>query len=189
MSFINVKDDLVKGKIVVLPTDTIYGIHAIALNKNAVEKVYKIRGRSPDKPFIILISSLDQLKFFGVYVDRKTKQFLLKNWPAKLSVILPVKDDNFYYLHRSTQALAFRIPDKKDLVDLIEMTGPLISTSANPEGQRPAETIKEAKEYFGEKMDRYVDGGRLKSKPSTLAKIEEGKVKVLREGVVKIKDY
>ena len=92
----------------------------------------------------------------------------------------------FEYLHRGTKTLAFRIPKAAWLRKLLQETGPLIAPSANFEGEPPALTIRAAKKYFGENVDFYADAGRLVSKPSTLIKIERGKVTVLREGAVKI---
>jgi L-threonylcarbamoyladenylate synthase len=177
---------LKKGKIVVLPTDTLYGIHTPASNKESVEKVYEIRGRAPEKPFIILIGSIEQLKLFNIEVDTEAEKILNKYWPGKVSIILPCPEEKFAYLHRGTKTLAFRLPNKTDLIDLLKQTGPLITTSVNPEGLEPAKTIEECKKYFGEEIDFYVDEGKLDSLPSTLISISGGKITVLRQGEVKI---
>ena len=76
------------------------------------------------------------------------------------------------------------MPDKKDLLELLKITGPLLAPSANHKGEKPALIIEEAKVYFGNKVDFYVDEGKLESLPSTLIKIEDGKIVVLREGAV-----
>ena len=182
MSVKKAKKILARGGVAVLPTDTIYGIHALAFNKKAVKKVYELKKRGSKKPFIILVSSIADLKKFKIEIDTKTKNFLKKNWPAKLSVILPCPAQEFKYLHRGKKSLAFRIPAKKDLASLLEKVGPLISTSVNPEGLAPAKTIKEAKKYFKDKIDIYIDQGSLDSEPSTVIKIENQKIKVLRKG-------
>ena len=105
-----------------------------------------------------------------------------KFWPGKVTIILG--------------DIAFRLPKKKSLIEILNKTGPLVAPSANKEGDKPAETIKEAKEYFGpaspsqggDSVDFYLSGGTLKSKPSTLIKIENGKVEILRQGFVQIKN-
>lgn len=173
-----------KGKIGVLPTDTIYGIHGQALKEKVVSRIYKIRERDPKKPFIILISSINDLKLFKVNLDKITLRFLEKIWPGKISVILPCPYLEFFYLHRGTNSLAFRMPKKIKLLTLLKRTGPLISTSVNPEGQQPAYTIKEARKYFKNELDFYVDQGHLKSSPSTLIKIEGKRIEILRQGYV-----
>ena len=70
-----------------MPTDTVYGIVGQALKKETVERIYSVRKRTPDKPMIILISSVDDLKLFGVDADEKSKKFLFKFWPGKVSIV------------------------------------------------------------------------------------------------------
>ncbi len=177
---------LQSGGVGVIPTDTIYGIVGSALDFETVARIYKLRKRNLKKPMIILIASVDGVSLFGIEPDVKTKRILKKLWPGKVSVILPCKLKEFEYLHRGTKQLAFRLPKLKWLRELLEETGPLVVPSANFEGEPPAKTIREAKKYFGNKIEFYIDAGRLESKPSTLVKIEKGKLKVLREGAVKI---
>lgn len=183
----NLAKDIKNGKIGVLPTDTLYGMVASAFNKKAIEKIYKIQKRSLKKPCIILVPSPEVLKTFGVKPDKKTKKMLDKFWPGKVSVVLPCKSKKFAYLHRGTKTLAFRFPKNKNLTNLLKKTGPLIAPSANPERLRPAETIAEAKKYFGSTADFYVNGGRLKSKPSTLIHLKNGLAEVKRPGAASIK--
>ncbi|OQA36426.1 MAG: Threonylcarbamoyl-AMP synthase [Parcubacteria group bacterium ADurb.Bin326] len=173
------------GKIGVVPTDTIYGLVGQALNREAVETIYEIRRRSPDKPFIILISSIEELKSFGVNVSLEEKRFLGKYWPGAVSVILPCKYERLKYLHRGTKSLAFRLPKDKFILQILKETGPLVAPSANPEGLSPAENLKQAREYFGDKIF-YYGRGRLQGAPSTLVSLNDGKVEVLRQGAVKV---
>ncbi len=176
-----------EGKIGILPTDTIYGIHASVFHPEAIEKIYKIRKRDYDKPLVVLISSLNDLNLLKIKLDSKTRNFLNKIWPGKISVILPVKNDWLSYLHRGKNSLAIRMPDYPELRELLSETGPLVSTSVNPQGKKPATTIEEAENYFGDKVDFYVDAGKLASEPSTLVELKTGKVKIIREGAVKLK--
>lgn len=176
------------GQIGVLPTDTIYGLVASALSESAVEKLYRLRRRTPTKPFIILISSIDDLQKFGIELTTFQQNFLDTHWPNPLSVILPVPDSKWHYLHRGTKSLAFRLPDKPELVDLLSQTGPLVAPSANLEGQPPANTIEEAKKYFGDQITFYVDAGKLENKPSTLITFEKNKPIILRQGAYMLID-
>jgi len=173
----------------IIPTDTIYGVVASAWSKKAVERAYKTLKRNPKKPFIILIGSIGDLALFKIKLDNATRKTLKELWPGKISIILPVTSKKFQYLHRGKKSMAFRLPKKKSLVNLLKKTGPLISTSANPEGKKSAETIAEARKYFGGKIDFYVSGGRIKSQPSTLVEIKNGKIHVLRKGAVKISKF
>lgn len=176
--------DLLKmGGVGVMPTDTIYGIVGSALIPETVEEIYTLRKREKDKPFIILISSIGDLKKFDITVTAEQKDFLKEVWPNPVSVILPCPKEKFTFLHRGKKSLAFRLPKDKILLALLEKVGPLVAPSANITKEKPADTITEAKKYFGEKIDFYVDKGKLKSKPSTVIQLyEDGSKLVLRKG-------
>ena len=187
------------GGVGVLPTDTIYGIVGSALDKKAVARVYRLRRRIPNKPMIILIGDVSDLLRFGIAVDAKLVKTLKRFWPGKVSVVLEcdkghgTRDrgketvnegrefDKFRYLHRGEGSLAFRLPRPLWLRKLLQETGPLVAPSANHQGQPAAKTIREAKKYFGSTVGFYMDVGQLASKPSTIIKIEKGKVIVLRK--------
>lgn len=178
---------LLSGGVGIFPTDTLYGVVGSALNKKTVERIYKLRKRDLKKPMIILISSLKDLEIFGLKITSEQKKILKEIWPGKISVILDCPLKKFSYLHRGTKTLALRLPKDKWLVNFLKKTGPLVAPSANISGEKPAGTFAETKKYFGEKVDFYIDKGKIKSKPSTLIKLDEnGKIKVLRQGSVKI---
>lgn len=180
----NVISILSGGGVGVLPTDTLYGLVASALDEKAVERVYELRKRTPSKPMIILIYSPGDLKKFGINVDFKKAGILEKVWPGKVSVVFDCELQKFVYLHRGKNTLAFRMPKPRWLRELLSQTGPLVAPSANFEGEKPARTIDEAKKYFSDSVDFYVDFGPLDSKPSTIIKFEGGGPRVLREGAV-----
>ena len=178
---------LKNGGVGILPTDTIYGLVGSALLEDSVKKIYKLRKRNPGKPMIILIGSIKDLSLFKIRPTKKEKTILNKVWPGKVSVVLPCVSQKFSYLHCGEKSLAFRLPQPKWLNQLLSRTGPLVAPSANREGKKSALTIKEAKKYFGKRVDFYFDSGKLSSLPSTLITLKKGKVTVLREGVVKIR--
>jgi len=171
-----------KGCVGVIPTDTLYGFSCSALDKNAVERIYKIKGRDESKPFIILISSLEDLSKFNIQLDLNTKEFLENIWPNKISVILSCDEDALNYLHRGTKKIAFRLPKRSDLIELLKRTGPLISTSVNIHGQPAMTDITEIKTAFEDKTDFIVDEGNLVSEPTTLIKLTSEGAEVLRQG-------
>ena len=182
---------LKQGGVGVMPTDTIYGLVASAFDKKAVLRVYKLKKRSSGKPFIILISDVSELAMFGVDTDNNLKKVLRKIWRGQVSVVLPCPNikKELSYLKPKDKTLAFRCPKDKWLRDFLRETGPIIAPTANPEGAPPAQTIKQAKAYFNDKVDFYWDKGELKAEPSTLISFENGKVKVLRQGAVKITNF
>lgn len=185
---INKAIEILKNEgVAVLPTDTIYGIHCVALNEKAVKRVYQIRKRDPHKPCIILINDIKQVELFGIGLFKKTEKFFQRIWPGKVSIIIPIsrkRQAEFEFLHRGVDSLGFRMPDLPALREILKQTGPLISTSANFEGGAPAKNIIEAKKYFGKEIDFYLDIGKLDSVPSSLAQIEHGKLKILRKGEI-----
>lgn len=165
------------GGIGILRTDTLYGIVADARSEAAVERIYQVKGRTPTKPPIILIASVDQM-FTPLDDDhrRQTAAF----WPGKNSVIVPAVGAP-KWLVRDGDSLAYRIPADDDLRQLLEKTGPLVAPSANPEGQPPAMTIDQAIDYFGDKVDFYVNGGEVTDDtPSKLYRLVDNRFERLR---------
>ena len=165
------------GKIGVIRTDTIYGVICDAKNEMAVNKVYELKGRDDDKSPIILISN--QTDMFDT-LDKTTSDRLDELWPGKVSIIVP-SIDGPGWLVRGNKSLAYRMPADKDLLKLVSKTGPLIAPSANPQGMTPAMNVSEAQDYFGDKVDFYVDGGQVTDNtPSQLYRIHGDEMERLR---------
>jgi L-threonylcarbamoyladenylate synthase len=183
-----IKKILLNDGVGILPTDTIYGLVGLAFSKKAVERIYKLRRRNPKKPMIILISSFKDLDLFNIKIDYQFKKLLNKFWPGKVSIVLPCRSKKFVYLHRGTKTLAFRWPKKRDLINLIKKIGPLVAPSANPEGKPPAKTIEEARKYFKNKADFYIDAGEIRGLPSALIQIKNNDIILKRKGGIKLKD-
>lgn len=174
---------LKNGQIGVMPTDTIYGIVGSALNPRTVEEIYALRKRASDKPMIILTSSLEDLKKFDIILTTAQINFLKKIWPNPVSVILPCIQERFSYLHRGKKSLAFRVPKNTELLRILRKVGPLVAPSANFEKEKPLETVSETRKHFGDKVAFYIDGGILKSKPSTIIRLyKDGARIVVRQG-------
>lgn len=182
----NYIQQLKNGGVGVIPTDTIYGLVGQALNRQTVERIYRLKQRSPQKPFIILISSASDLEKFDISLDKETQKILEKVWPGEVSVVLECNDRDLEYLHRGTNTLAFRLPDNQELISILNETGPLVAPSANLEGAPNAKNILEAKKTFGDQVDFYLDKGEKISEPSTLIQITDGKIEILRQGKVRI---
>ena len=185
----NLVKTLKDGGVVVMPTDTIYGIVGLAQNEPTVNRIYKIRKRNPQKPCVILIGDISELEKFSIILSEEQKNKLKEYWftPSEggvrpTSIILDCSDDRFLYLHRGARSLAFRLPLLQGLRNLLIKTGPLIAPSANPEGLPPAQNISEARKYFGDLVDLYIDGGTVVSKASKVIKLhKDGSVSILRE--------
>lgn len=172
---------LEEAKIGVILTDTIYGLVAKANNKIAVDKLYKLKDRE-NKPGTLIASSVDQLVRLGVLDDNLSKA--QKYWPNPISILLRTNDE-LDYLKLGQNLLACRVTNDSRLKSLIEKTGPLLTSSANLPGQKPASNIKEAFDYFGYKIDFYVDAGEVSDKPpSTIIKFENDNISIVRQGAM-----
>jgi L-threonylcarbamoyladenylate synthase len=130
---------------------------AVANNDVAVERVFAVKGRADYKAPIVLISNTNQL--FDTIND-SLKTYLAEFWPGKNSVILPTHAAPDW-ITRGNGSVAYRLPDNPELCALIDKVGPLIAPSANPEGLHPAMTIGQARNYFGDTVDFYIDGGEV----------------------------
>jgi L-threonylcarbamoyladenylate synthase len=181
---------LKKGGVVVLPTDTAYGFSCDFKNKKAIQKIYNIKGRPEHKPFLFMASDLKMAEEFFV-LSPEEKKLAKNHWPGPLSIILSTKKG---LAHRATaeggKGVGVRVPDDNLCRKIIKKLGrPIVTTSANISGKETPYSIPEILKQFGNEdfADLVVDAGKLKKvKPSTLIKIEKGKVVVLRQGPVKI---
>jgi len=173
-----VVDILLKGGIGILRTDTIYGVVCCADNKTAVNRLFAAKGRDDGKSPIVLIAGQDQM--FDMPSPQEQIE-LDKVWPGKVSIIInSVKAPS--WITRGNGSVAYRLPADDNLRKLLEKTGPLIAPSANPQGVIPATTIDEAKDYFGETVDFYIDEGEVNDNtPSQLLRLDpDGIVERLR---------
>jgi L-threonylcarbamoyladenylate synthase len=165
------------GGVAVIRTDTIYGIVARADDEAAVERIYTIKQRTPNKSPIVLLATPEDI--FDTPSSRELA-FTEGLWPGKNSIIFPSAQAP-HWLDRGNESIAYRLPDDDNLLGLLKKTGPLIAPSANPEGLPPAMNIQEAMDYFGEQIDIYVDGGQVvDATPSRLFRITDQGLERLR---------
>jgi tRNA threonylcarbamoyl adenosine modification protein (Sua5/YciO/YrdC/YwlC family) len=178
-----VSDLLLAGHVGVIPTDTVYGLVCRASDERAVERLYALKDRQ-QKPGTLIAANVEQFVDLGIKARylKAVEQF----WPNPISIEIP---HSIAYLNQGTGRQALRIPDDEALQTLLVVTGPLQTTSANQPGQPEATTIDEAIAYFGDSVDFYVEGGDLSGrKPSTLIRIIDDAIDVVREGAVKINE-
>ena len=171
---------LAGGAVVLMPTDTVYGLHALALDEEAVARVAAIKGREDTKPFIVLAASMDQLQPLGICATRKALDALESLWPAPLTAILPLEKP--IAASRGGATLAVRIPALDWLRDLITRTGPLVSTSANRSGEPLVESPALLARELQERLDGIVDGGVRNGEPSAIVDLTSAEPHLLRDG-------
>lgn len=169
------------GAIGVLPTDTIYGVVAAASSEKAVARLYELKSREK-KPGTVIAADIDQLVDLGI--PRRYLKAVEQYWPGPVSIEIP---HDIGYLNQETGRQAFRIVDDENVKQLLTKTGPLVTSSANAPGEPPAVDLRQAKDYFEDKVDFYADGGDLSDRPpSTIIRIVDDAVEVVRQGAVKI---
>jgi L-threonylcarbamoyladenylate synthase len=172
------------GVIGVIPTDTVYGVVARAADELAVDRLYKLKHRK-GKPGTVVASDINQLEVLGLkhrYL-KAVEQF----WPGPLSVVIPTSNADLNYLDLGQLSLAVRLPDQKELVELLKKTGPLLTSSANKPDEPTSVNISQARAYFKDEVDFYINGGDLSdNKPSTIIRVLDDAIEVLRQGAVKI---
>lgn len=176
-NFEQITTTLQNGGIAVVRTDTIYGIIALAANEAAVQKVFDAKHRDRSKQCIVLIADAQD-----VSAHEKTIAAYSAIDQPPTSVIVPSSNEPSWLL-RGGATIAYRVVREPFLKKVVEAVGPVIAPSANPEGLVPAQTIAEAKEYFGEQVDCYIDGGTVPADITASRIIEvaqDGSVSVVR---------
>ncbi len=172
---------LLAGKVGVIPCDTVYGLVARAADESAVTRLYALKHRE-HKPGTLIGASIDDISALGI--PRRYLTAVQQFWPGAVSVETPHR---VAYLTQDTGRQAIRIPANEPLLSLLTQTGPLQTTSANAPGEPTASTIQEAEAYFGDNVDFYVDGGDMSGGlPSTIVRVVDDELEVVRQGAVKI---
>lgn len=190
---------LQRDQLVVLPTDTVYGIAANAFSHKGVEALLEAKGRTAASPPPVLISSMTQLDALTDFVPEVARKLANTFWPGALTMILKAQPLLQWDLGETKGTVALRMPDHKIALALLEETGPLAVSSANLTGEPAATTCQQAEGYLGESVEVYLDGGPSpKAEASTildLTSISEttvegqtvvsGKIRIVRLGALK----
>jgi tRNA threonylcarbamoyl adenosine modification protein (Sua5/YciO/YrdC/YwlC family) len=173
------------GHIGVLPTDTVYGIVCKASNKESVKLLYETKRRGQTKPGTIIAANENQLIELGFNKSdlSQSKRFL----NLGISVIMGI-DNSKSYLNFEVNTQAARIIKSGLLHQLLQKTGPLLTSSANNPGESPVKSIKEAVGVFGDRIKFYVDGGEMNISPSTILKINNNGFEIIRRGSIDVNE-
>lgn len=171
-------------ELVCFPTETVYGIGAISSSHEAFEKLVAAKKRPPEKPFTLMCASIGQAVKYAE-VDVGTVALMKKFMPGPITLLLKARKGLDPWLTLGSPIIGVRVPDYDELLELIEEIGePLLVPSANISGQQPAENCQEAFEAFNGVCEFVVDGKTSSRIPSTIVKIENGTIELVRQGQV-----
>ena len=173
-----------RGEVIAFPTETLYGLGADALNAQAVEKVFQLKGRDPANPIPVLVADRAMLALVVTDVPTVAEQLIGAFWPGPLTIVLPAEASIPRPLINSSGRVGVRISSQPIANELVRGLGhPLTATSANPSGKAPARTIQQARAYFPQDIEVFIDGGELQSRTgSTVVEIAGDRVRIIREG-------
>jgi L-threonylcarbamoyladenylate synthase len=173
-----------RGDVIVFPTETLYGLGADALNHQAVEKIFQLKGRDARNPIPVLVAGPEMLRNLVAEIPPLAQRLMDRFWPGPLTLVLPGQQDLPKPLLNASGGIAVRISSQSIATQLVQALGrPLTATSANPSGKEPARTLQEAKSYFSGKVKVFLDGGRLNSKSgSSIVEVVGDDIRIIREG-------
>lgn len=178
------------GGIVVFPTETVYGIGTNGLDKDAVKRLYNIKKRPLNKPISLLVSDFEMIEKVVKDISELEYKIMKKFFPGPLTIILNKKDIVPDIVTSGGSTVGIRMPDEEITRKLIEYAGvPIAAPSANISGEPSGIDIKDIIKEFGDKVNYYIDGGKSKiGIGSTIVKVENNTIKILREGSISKKE-
>lgn len=176
---------LADGALVVIPTDTVYGVAADAFDPAGVRRLLRAKGRSRSMPVPVLIDNRGTMRALADDPPPEALEIAKEFWPGGLSLICRQQPSLRWDLGDSRGTVMLRIPDQADARTLLADTGPLAVSSANVTGQPSATTVTEAVEMLGDEVEVYLDGGPTPGPvASTIVDATAPTLTVVREGVV-----
>ena len=183
-----IEKTLAAGGAVVLPTETVYGLFAQALNEEAVERIYELKRRPRDKALNLNVASLEEIYAFSknqpTYLNQLYQAFL----PGPLTIILQANDQVPTWINSGMDTVGFRIPKHSVTLDLIRKYGPLIGPSANLSGKASGTSFQQIMMDFQEEVSGVEDDDFLTGQDSTILDLSGEKALILRQGAITRED-
>jgi len=179
---------IAKGGLVVFPTDTLYGLACDYRNPEAIQAIYRAKGRSTAKAFPVLIANFDQLALLVCNPSPIAEKLMTKYWPGPLTLILP-KLENLPEALTPYPGLAVRMPKHPFALELLAQAGPLAVTSANLSDQPNPLDAEGVLAQLDGKVDLILDGGKLPTSPgSTIVDCTTSQLKLVRAGAITLEE-
>lgn len=180
--------EIKKGNLVIIPTDTVYGISADMNNEKAIEKVFGAKQRDKNKPLILLASNLEMLKKYVKKISLLEEKIIKKYMPGRLTMLFLKNEKVSDLVSAGSSFVGIRIPDDPNLIKIINKVGnPIISTSANISGENTITNVKDIDEKLLKYVSYVEDAGIIESFPSTVIKVEDDEITILRKGDIALK--
>jgi L-threonylcarbamoyladenylate synthase len=172
------------GGLVAFPTDTVYGVGALAFDEKAVESIYTAKQRPAEKAIPVLIGDHADLSQVAEEIPMSATKLTARFWPGPLTVLVP-KKPSLPAVVSSTATVGVRVPDHEVARSLLRLAGPMAVTSANISSQPSPSTAEEVNEQLGTRIALIIDGGRTPGGvPSTLVDCTGDEIQILREGPI-----
>ncbi|MCT1866470.1 L-threonylcarbamoyladenylate synthase [Dermabacter sp. p3-SID358] len=173
------------GHLIVLPTDTVYGIGADAFNKDAVQALLDAKGRGRQFPPPVLIGDPNVMHALGLDIPPIIEDLVEEYWPGALTVIVKAQPSLHWDLGETKGTVALRMPDHEAAIALLKKTGPLAVSSANKHGGDPAKSVMDAAVQLGDAVEVYLDGGKSRiGESSTIIDATVNPPEILRRGAL-----
>lgn len=179
-------ETLLKGGLVAFPTDTVYGLGALAFDSKAVESIYLAKDRPIEKAIPVLIGGAADLEKISDDITDVTRKLASRFWPGPLTIIIP-KEPTLPETVSATSTVGVRVPDHTVAQELLRAAGPMAVTSANISGQPSPSTAQEVFDQLNGRIELIIDGGQTPGGvPSTLVDCSGEEIKVLRNGPISL---
>ena len=179
------KKALYNHGVIAFPTETVMGLGVLFNDFDAYNKLNKIKERPEDKPYTLMLKSIDDISKYGI-IDEATQRVIDAFMPGSLTILVPVKEDAVPdYVTHNTSVIGMRVPTNIEAEQvLLAADLPLLVPSANKSGHKPALSSDEVREIFGDEVDYIVSGEAKSAVPSTIVSLTKGTPKVVREGAI-----
>jgi L-threonylcarbamoyladenylate synthase len=173
------------GKVVVIPTDTVYGVGADAFSQEAVAAVLAAKGRGREMPPPVLVPNVRTVDGLATEVPPWARDLIREFWPGPLTLIFKAQSSLMWDLGETNGTVALRMPQDDVALEVLAEVGPMAVTSANRTGQPPATTVTDAAAQLGAAVEVYLDAGRRADNvPSTIVDCTGDEPSILREGAL-----